>query len=124
MFDVTKFNDRMGWTIKDLASRLFEKGGESRVGMWKTGDSSPRYDAILKLIKLGATAEELFGREYADILLANSGAANGSGSLPPIPPGMDSPVWREGMLSCLQELQRQGYIRDVVVDPGNKKDGL
>lgn len=63
MFDVTKFNDRMGWTIRDLASRLFEKGGDSRVGMWKTGDSSPRYDAILKLIKLGATAEELFGRE-------------------------------------------------------------
>lgn len=72
MFDVTKFNNRHGWTIKDLAHRLFESGGESRVGMWKTGDSNPRYEAILKLIELGATAEELFGKHYADILIENS----------------------------------------------------
>ena len=72
MFDVTKFNNRNGWTIKDLASRLFEKGGESRVGMWKTGDSNPRYESILKLIELGVTAEELFGQPYADILIRNS----------------------------------------------------
>lgn len=75
MFDVKKFNDRQGWTIKDLANRLFENGGESRVGMWKSGDSNPRYETILKLIKLGATAEELFGREYAEILLGNSAAS-------------------------------------------------
>ena len=72
MFDVSKFIDRKGWTIKDLASRLFDKGGVSRVGMWSTGDSNPRYSAILKLIELGVTAEELFGQPYADILLKNS----------------------------------------------------
>ena len=74
MFDVTKFNNRKGWTIKDLAHRLFDKGGESRVGMWKSGDSNPRYEAILKLISLGATAEELFGKEYAEKLIATSSA--------------------------------------------------
>jgi len=120
MFDVKKFNDRQGWTIKDLANRLFENGGESRVGMWKSGDSNPRYETILKLIKLGATAEELFGREYAEILLGNSAAS----PLPPIPPGMDSPEWRQGMLEALTDLQRRGYIRDVVVEGVEKeKDG-
>lgn len=78
MFDVTKFNNRHGWTIKDLARRLFESGGESRVGMWKTGDSNPRYEAVLKLIELGATAEELFGQPYADILIKNSSASTES----------------------------------------------
>ena len=72
MFDVTKFNDRNGWTIKDLARRLFDKGGESRVGMWSSGDSNPRYESILKLIDLGATAQELFGEELGTKLIQNS----------------------------------------------------
>lgn len=72
MFDVTKFNDRNGWTIKDLARRLFDKGGESRVGMWSSGDSNPRYESILKLIDLGATAQELFGEELGSKLIQNS----------------------------------------------------
>ena len=71
-FYVTRFIDRKNWTIEELAKKLFEKGGTSRVGMWKTGDSNPRYDAIIKLIHLGATAEELFGKECADELLQNS----------------------------------------------------
>ena len=72
MLDVTKFNDRNGWTIKDLARRLFDKGGESRVGMWSSGDSNPRYESILKLIDLGATAQELFGEELGSKLVQNS----------------------------------------------------
>lgn len=81
MFDVTRFIDRKNWTIEELAKKLFEKGGTSRVGMWKTGDSNPRYDAIIKLIHLGATAEELFGKECADRLLQNS--SSGPLQLPP-----------------------------------------
>lgn len=75
MFDVTSFIDRKGWTLADLASRLFESGGRSRVGMWKSGESSPRYAAILQLIDLGATATELFGKEYAEKLMKNSVSA-------------------------------------------------
>lgn len=81
MFDVTRFIDRKNWTIEELAKKLFEKGGTSRVGMWKTGDSNPRYDAIIKLIHLGVTAEELFGKECGDELLKNS--SSGPLQLPP-----------------------------------------
>lgn len=116
MFDVKKFIDRHGWTIKDLAARLFDKGGESRVGMWSSGESNPRYDAVCKLIMLGATAEELFGKEYAEILFRNSFG----GALPPIPPGRDTPDWKSGMLKALSELQKEGCIKEIVI---NEKDG-
>ena len=72
MFDVTKFNERKNWTIEDLADRLFSKGGKSRVGMWSSGSSNPRYAQILKLIELGATASELFGDYHGELLLKNS----------------------------------------------------
>lgn len=99
MFDVTKFNNRKGWTIKDLAHRLFDKGGESRVGMWKSGDSNPRYEAILKLISLGATAEELFGKEYAEKLIANSSAL-------PLPPEIaNDPDFLAGQNQAFKDIE-------------------
>ena len=114
MFDVTKFNNRNGWTIKDLARRLFCNGGESRVGMWSSGNSNPRYEAILKLIDLGVTAEELFGKEYADKLLKNSLAS-------PIQPEIDKihidyqdPKFQELVEKALiriEERKRQGIIK-------------
>lgn len=100
MFDVTKFNNRNGWTIKDLARRLFDKGGESRVGMWSSGDSNPRYEAILKLINLGATAEELFGKDYADKLLANSFAM-----LQPPPEFANDPEHAAGLNQGLKDIE-------------------
>lgn len=104
MFDVTSFIDRNGWTIEDLANRLFDKGGTSRVGMWKSGDSSPRYAQILKIIELGATAEELFGKEHAEILLKNSSSSKISDSTEN---SSDQPIkrfTREEVLSFLSQL--------------------
>lgn len=40
--------------------------------MWSSGNSSPRYESILKLIDLGATAQELFGEELGSKLIRNS----------------------------------------------------
>ena len=116
MFDVTKFNERKGWTIRDLARNLFGKGGESRVGMWKSGESNPRYEQILELIRLGATAEELFGNECASILLKNSSASN----LPAIPSGFDTPEFRDGVKAALADLQKMGVIMDI---GAKEKDG-
>lgn len=39
--------------------------------MWSSGKTSPPYSAIIRLIELGVTLEELFGKEHADILLRN-----------------------------------------------------
>ena len=96
MFDVSSFIDRKRWTIADLANQLFESGGRSRVGMWKSGESSPRYAAILKLIDLGVTAEELFGKEYAEKLWKNSAALK-SGDASDM---FNSPEFREGMANA------------------------
>lgn len=116
MFDVKKFIDRKGWTISDLSKLVFGKDKTSTVGMWSSGDSSPRYDSVCRLIRLGATAEELFGKECADILFRNSFG----GALPPVPPGQDTPDWRSGMVSALAALQKEGYIKEIVI---KEKDG-
>ena len=101
MFDFTRFIDRKNCTIEELAKKLFEKGGTSRVGMWKTGDSNPRYDAIIKLIHLGATAEELFGKECADRLLQNS-----VGLPPQLPPEIaNNPDFLAGQNQALKDIE-------------------
>lgn len=66
MFDCQKFLNRMGWTQEILAQKLDSK--QSRVSNWNTGSASPRYAEIIKLIELGANAEELFGKEAAEKL--------------------------------------------------------
>ena len=72
MFNVKKFIDRKHWKLEDLSNRLFGKGKTSRVGNWSSGTASPRYEVILQLIELGVTAEELLGKEHADMLINNS----------------------------------------------------
>lgn len=67
MFDCTAFIRRMGWRQKDLAERL--NIGTSTVGMWCTGKSTPPYENIMGLIKLGITMKELFGEDVAEIIM-------------------------------------------------------
>lgn len=107
MFDVTSFINRKHWTIEDLANQLFESGGRSRVGMWKSGGSSPRYAAILKLIDLGVTAEELFGKEYAEKLWKNSAGVNQETA----PDIFDTPEFQEGVAKALKDLKARGLIK-------------
>lgn len=109
MFDVTRFLDRKKWTIADLASRLFDKGGSSRVGMWKTGDSNPRYAEIIKLIELGATAEELFGKEAAETLNKNSSELNRVAENSDI---FNTPEFQDGMKKAIEDMMKlKGLIK-------------
>ena len=120
MFDVTRFIDRKNWTIEELAKKLFEKGGTSRVGMWKTGDSNPRYDAIIKLIHLGATAEELFGKECADRLLQNS-----VGLPPQLPPEIaNAPERAAGLEWGLKDIEAKiaARVKNEILDILKTKD--
>lgn len=90
MFDVSKFTERKHWRLEDIANRLFEKGGISRVSNWKSGTSNPRYEQIVKLIELGATAQELFGEEIGSKLVQNSA--------PSIPPELSNdPDFQKGL---------------------------
>ena len=70
MFDCNSFLRRKGWVQKELAKRL--NIATSTVGMWCTGKSTPSYDVIVDLIKLGLMSSELFGPEISELLLKNS----------------------------------------------------
>ena len=66
MFDCNSFLNRKGWKQRELAQRL--NIGTSTVGMWCTGKSTPSYDVILQLFKLGVTIKELFGEEVDNLV--------------------------------------------------------
>ena len=97
MFDCNSFINRKGWKQRELAQRL--NIGTSTVGMWCTGQSTPSYGVILKLIELGMTMEELFGVEYSGMLMKNSETSpEVAGSI------FDSPEFRASIEKILQEI--------------------
>lgn len=115
--DISSFRQRLGLSQAQLAEKLGLATGS--VGNLCSNTKKPSYEVIERLFMLGARIDEVFSPEVQAEVLKNCGA-----SLPPIPPGMDSPEWRRGMLEALADLQRMGYIKDVVVEGVEKeKDG-
>ena len=102
MFDCNSFINRKGWKQRELAQRL--NIGTSTVGMWCTGQSTPSYGVILKLIELGMTMEELFGSNVSEMLMENSVNLNQSktGTI------FDSPEFRESVEKILREISMPG----------------
>lgn len=74
MFDCNSFLNRKGWVQRDLSEKL--GCSQSAIAMWASGRTSPPYAVILQLIELGATADELFGKEYSEKLLKNDQSKN------------------------------------------------
>lgn len=63
MMKVQEFIERMGFDgHEDLAKRIGVKKGT--VSSWSAGDRTPTYDMCVKLLELGMTVEELFGKPY------------------------------------------------------------
>lgn len=98
MFDCNSFLNRKGWKQRELAQRL--NIGTSTVGMWCTGKSTPSYDVVVQLIKLGMTADELLGSEIAGILIKNSEVDTEIASSI-----FDSPEFAENVKKILLEMQ-------------------
>lgn len=98
MFDCNSFLNRKGWKQRELAQRL--NIGTSTVGMWCTGKSTPSYDVVVQLIKLGMTADELLGSEIAGILVKNSEVDTEIASSI-----FDSPEFAENVKKILLEMQ-------------------
>jgi len=57
--DIARFCKRMGYTYNDLSKKIGMT--QSLIGQAACGRTKLSYENILKLIQLGATAEELFG---------------------------------------------------------------
>lgn len=63
MLKIQEFIERMGMKgHEDLAKRIGVKKGT--VSSWSSGDRTPTYDMCVKLLELGMTVEELFGKPY------------------------------------------------------------
>lgn len=72
LFDFQSFAARKRVKQREIADKCGVSLG--LVGMWASGKSKPSYETILKLIDCGISAEELFGKEYAEKLFSNSNA--------------------------------------------------
>lgn len=63
MVKVQDFINRVGIADHhELALKLGTK--KSRVDSWSAGSRTPTYDMCVKLLELGMTVEELFGKPY------------------------------------------------------------
>lgn len=63
MVNVQGFIDRVGIADHfELAAKLGVK--KSTVDSWSSGARTPTYDVCVKLLDLGMTVEELFGKPY------------------------------------------------------------
>lgn len=63
MINVQEFIDRVGIADRyELATKVGVK--KSTVDSWSAGSRTPTYDVCVKLLELGMTVEELFGKPY------------------------------------------------------------
>ena len=67
---IKEFHNRIRLTQKQLAEKL--SCSQSLVAGWDKGKRYPTYENLCKLIDLGITAEELFGKELAQKLIDRS----------------------------------------------------
>lgn len=70
MFDCSTFLSRKRLKQRQLAEML--KKDVSTVGCWCSGKNVPSYVMQAELIKLGVTAQEMFGDELGTLLIQNS----------------------------------------------------
>lgn len=102
IFDFDGFIARTGRKRKGVASELGLK--ESTVGNWCTGTSTPNYATIVKLVQLGMTAQELFGKELGNLLVENSC------NVAQIPPKFDTPEFRRGLERVIADMKANGIL--------------
>lgn len=112
--DINAFRNRIKMKQDELAEKLGLATGS--VGNLCSGKKRPSYEVIEKMFLLGARLDEVFSKEVQDAILKNYAAE----ALPAVPPGCDTPEFREGVLMALADLQRKGYIKDIGV---KEKDG-
>lgn len=108
MFDCNSFLNRKGWKQRELAQRL--NIGTSTVGMWCTGKSTPSYDVIVKLFKLGVTMEELFGEEIGKLVKNHYLSSLGNSEFHE---GLDfgnKPITKNEALALIKDLKEKGII--------------
>ena len=102
MVDIKSFIERLGMRKADLCRALGMDPQSSLMSSYEKGRSDPSYDKCEKLIRLGITAQELFGEELGKILLENSLAIIAPKAVPP-KDYLEDPAFREGVKFLVEE---------------------
>ncbi len=96
--DMKSFLNRMGMTKAELCRRLGIDPKSSVVGAYEKGRSNPSFEICEKLIPLGITAQELFGKKLGDTLVSNSSV------MPSLPPEIaNNPEFAVSLDQALKE---------------------
>lgn len=62
--DLMRFLRRTGMTQRELALKMGCSSG--LVGAWSSGSGVPSYEKIIKLLLVGMSIEEMFGKDIAE----------------------------------------------------------
>ena len=102
MVDIKSLIERLGMRKADLCRALGIDPQSSLMSSYEKGRSDPSYDKCEKLIRLGITAQELFGEELGKILLENSLPLVAPKAVPP-QDYLEDPAFREGVKLLVEE---------------------
>ena len=64
VIDLKSYLNRTGFSKADLCRKLGLDAKSSLLSSYEKGRSDPSYDMCVKLLQLGMTVEELFGKPY------------------------------------------------------------
>lgn len=96
-FDINSMLRRKKLKMRELSEQTGISVG--LIGMWASFKALPSYDKMMQLIDAGITAEELFGKEKAKILLENSKQQN-----------LD-PNFQQGVKEMLEEILKEKFSK-------------
>lgn len=105
--DLKSFLDRTNLTKADVLRKLGRDPKSSLLSAYQSGASSPSFDMVLQLLKLGMTPLEMFGQEIDDILKKYYTEF----SAREIPSAFNTPEFREGVAKALEDMRARGLIK-------------
>lgn len=107
MVDVKTFIERKGMTKADLCRELGIDSKSSLMSSYEKGRSDPSYDKCEKLIRLGITAQELFGEKLGTELLDNSLSVQSASRPEKTPIDYKDPEFQEQVRKAMLEIEER-----------------
>ena len=119
VMDLDHFLKRTGRTKADLLREMNLDPTSSLIASYIKERAYPPYDKILKLIELGITADELLGKEHAEMLMFNSQVSPEEAKSI-----FDSPEFRKNVEKILAEIQNKSSISQKLGESDNLLDRM
>lgn len=107
MVDIKSFIERLEMRKADLCRALGMDPQSSLMSSYEKGRSDPSYDKCEKLIRLGITAQELFGEELGTELLDNSLSVHSAARPEKTPIDYKDPEFQEQVRKAMLEIEER-----------------